>query len=191
MALEAVWPRPQIEASRMTCPTSIENFISPASPTAAAGAAEEAPPGARCRRGRERTGRRTRHGRKRRCAAGSCASPRCHRTASHGRSQGRSHGSRAFEGQRNVEFSGPRMLRPRRRAIPPATPAAGDAAAEIDELLRVEPKGTSYTPGLPTWPERQKSFGPVDRSSQSRQNVCLLARSKATLIRVSTLLNQR
>ena len=74
IADDAVWPRPQIDASRIAWPISRSSASScvTASHAAArprAGAAP--PPGGPCRRGTARTGRTTRRGRTRRCG-GAC-----------------------------------------------------------------------------------------------------------------------
>ena len=69
----AVWPRPQIEASRMTWPRSASRASSSLTVPlrlARPPAVPAAPPGGRCRPGTGRTGRRTRRGRTRRCGAG-------------------------------------------------------------------------------------------------------------------------
>ena len=44
-------------------------------------------------------------------------------------------------------------------ARPPGTPPARSSSSRS-----VVPNGTSYTPGVVTWPDRQNSFGPVEPS---------------------------
>ena len=82
-ALDAVWPRPQIDASRIDPAhvgqqSEVLGRRHRAWPPAGGGP----PPGGRCRPGTARTGRRTRRGRTRRCAAGTAPGRPCRRAPS-------------------------------------------------------------------------------------------------------------
>ena len=136
IATAAVWPRPQIEASRHAAVDLVEQreLVVDAAPRAAGRAGARAPPpGARCRPGRARTGRTTRRGRTRRSAAGCRARPPCRRAPSPRPSRGSSPASRAASNVSGTSsWSGPTndarraaeqhgLERTARRRTPPAS----------------------------------------------------------------------
>ena len=187
----AVWPRPQIDASRMHLPDLVEERELTLRVAAVresherllladgADAARHALPAALVAE-----------------EAGDAHEQRAQvdgvvERQDHARAERRADRPRAFERERSVE---------RLRADEPArdaaeehrlqTAGAADAAREIDDLARASARTrTSYTPGRPTWPDTQNSFVPVDVPEPVRANASPPSSTiGSTFTRVSTLL---
>ena len=196
MAVAAVWPRPQIEASRMTVPTSARRASSSADarPAAAAGhqALRGSPPGGRSRPGRGRTARRTRPGRTRRCAAGSRPGRRVSSSTMTTPEPSVAPAARAPSKVRGMSSRRGRRTAP---AAPPSSTACSAAARQagrrpVEQVRERDPEGhlVDARAARPSR-RRQNSFVPVERSvPMAAKAAAAVLRMGSTLTSVSTLL---
>ncbi len=98
----------------------------------------------------------------------------------HARPERRAGGPSRLEGQRHVERVGPDE--DARRAAEQDRPdraVAGHAAGELDQVAQRRPELDLVDAGSATWPDRQNSFGPVEPSVPIRANASPPSRDDA------------
>ena len=170
MALAAVWPRPQIDASCITGHVvqearSDDGRRRPTSAPTGCEPHEQPPAGGRCRRGTARTGRSSRRGRSRRCARATARGRRCRRARSPRPSRGTAPIGRVPS---NVSGVSSRPGPTNRPATPPSStacsgrpPATPPARSRSSPQRR--PERHLVHAGPRDVPDRQNSFVPVER----------------------------